>query len=132
MFFLKLREDVNDENNDYDQDEEISVDNDSMSATPSMATRSSQRIKNNEKARARLFNLMICKNDNIDYEPTQAMADDVLIDFNSKDFSGSTISVIADFNANFSKRSYKQINVSTLFCSSLYYFNVVFILFACV
>lgn len=115
MFFLKLREDVNDENNDYDQDEEISVDNDSMSATPSMATRSSQRIKNNEKARARLFNLMICKNDNIDYEPTQAMADDVLIDFNSKDFSGSTISVIADFNANFSKRSYKQINVSTLF-----------------
>ena len=65
-----------------------------------------------------MFNLIICKNDNIDYEGLQQSDtdDDSLIDLQSLNTNTNqssnvpvtTVSVIADFGQNFLKRFYNK------------------------
>jgi hypothetical protein len=120
---------LNSQSGGEDDEESLGSSNSNNSNTNSTSVRSSQRLKNKSIQQSRVFNLILCKNDNIDFDNSHVSLpmDDGPVELNavvpgSSNIGGTygnstslatassnqAVSLIADFGANTNKRVYNK------------------------
>jgi ubiquitin carboxyl-terminal hydrolase 4/11 len=121
----KLNDSLNVKDEEWDNDENKKVDSRQNGSSSNSINNINDNDNNNEKDEMnntnKLFNLIICKNDNIDYESNSSQSassynDDTLIADNMQSTNNNkdnnslpiTISIIADFGQNIVKRYYNK------------------------